>query len=233
VSQGGLGRRDAVRVHTVPLLVRLVATFGRDVPSVREIAASGIGKDGPMTLDPAALGDLIRARRTTKLLDPDRAVDPAVVEELCALATWAPNHKRTEPWRFAVFTGDGRARLGDTIADEMRAQGAHEAKILKTRTKYLRAPVVIVVGSTDAADEVTTGENRDAVAAGISNLLLGATARGLGTLWSTVATPRSPALWELCEFPEGTFAVGAVYLGYPTGEEPLGRRSVPIVTWVP
>lgn len=185
-----------------------------------------------MTLDPAALGDLIRSRRTTKLLDPDRAVDPAVVEELCALATWAPNHKRTEPWRFAVFTGDGRSRLGDTIADEMETHGAHEAKILKTRTKYLRAPVVIVVGSTDAADDVTAGENRDAVAAGISNLLLGATARGLGTLWSTVATPRSPALWALCDFPEGTFAVGAVYLGYPTGEEPLGRRSVPIVTWV-
>lgn len=185
-----------------------------------------------MTFDADELGRLIRGRRTTKLLDPDTPVPATVIEELCALATWAPNHKRTEPWRFAVFTGDGRRVLGDTIADEMEASGAHEAKVLKTRTKYLRAPAVIVVGSTSGADETTTGENRDAVAAGIGNLLLGASARGLATLWSSVATPRSPALWRLCGFPDDTFAVGAVYLGHPTGEEPLGRRSVPMITWI-
>ncbi|MFN8052054.1 MAG: nitroreductase [Acidimicrobiales bacterium] len=182
--------------------------------------------------DEAALSTLIRGRRTTKLLDPDRQVTPEVIAELCALATWAPNHRRTDPWRFAVFTGDGRARLGATIADELAAAGAHEAKILKTRTKYLRAPVVIVVGSIAGPDPVTTGENRDAVAAGINNLLLGAHARGLATLWSSVATPTSPALWELCGFPEGTFAVGAVYLGHPTGEEPPGRRAEPVITWI-
>lgn len=185
-----------------------------------------------MAIEPSDLDHLIRSRRTTKLLDPDRPVDPSVIEELCALATWAPNHRRTEPWRFAVFTGAGRQRLGDTIADELAAVGAHDAKVTKTRTKYLRAPVVIVVGSLSGPDETTDGENRDAVAAGINNLLLGATARGLATLWSSVATPRSPALWRLCEFPADTFAAGAVYLGYPTGEEPLGKRSVPMITWI-
>ncbi len=185
-----------------------------------------------MTFDADELGRLIRARRTTKLLDPDTPVDPTVIEELCALATWAPNHKRTEPWRFAVFTGDGRRVLGETIADALQAAGGHEAKILKTRTKYLRSAAVVLVGSTPGPDEMTTGENRDAVAAGISNFLLGATARGLATLWSTVSPPRSPAVAELCGFPEGTFVVGAVYLSHPTGEEPLGRRSVPMITWI-
>jgi len=185
-----------------------------------------------MTFDPVALGSLIRARRTTKLLDPDTPVDPEVIEELCALATWAPNHRRTEPWRFAVFTGDGRRVLGATIADELAAAGGHEAKVLKTRTKYLRAAAVIVVGSTAGPDETTSGENRDAVAAGINNLLLGATARGLATLWSSVATPTSPALWRLCGFPAGTFAVGAIYLSHPTGIEPLGKRSDPVITWI-
>ena len=54
---------------------------------------------------------------------------------MCGLATWAPNHKKTWPWRFALFTGDGRARLGATMVDDMieadsatRASGqdAHE-----------------------------------------------------------------------------------------------------------
>lgn len=184
------------------------------------------------TFHPDAFGELVRSRRTTKLLDPETTIDSAIIEELCALATWAPNHKRTEPWRFAVFTGQSRRVLGETIADELALEGTHEAKVAKTRTKYLRAPTVIVVGSMDGPDPVTTGENRDAVAAGISNLLLGAHARGLATLWSSVATPRSPALWRLCDFPDDTFAVGAIYLGYPTGSEPLGKRSVPMITWV-
>ena len=42
------------------------------------------------------------------LVDRDRVVPADVIDELCELATWAPNHKKTWPWRFASFTGDAR-----------------------------------------------------------------------------------------------------------------------------
>lgn len=185
-----------------------------------------------MTLDPAALDQLIRSRRTTKLLDPDRPVDREVLAELCELATWAPNHRRTEPWRFAIFTGGARRRLGETIADVLETMEAHQAKVTKTRTKYLRASTVIVVGSVEGPDEVTTAENRDAVAAAIQNLLLSAHARGLAALWSSVSTPTAPELLELCGFPANTFCVGAIHLGHPTGREAPGHRSAPRITWL-
>src|SRR4051812_34331160 len=92
--------------------------------------------------DHAALDALIRARRTSLRMDPEEPVDPTTVAELCRLAVWAPNHKRTEPWRFAAFTGDGRRKLGDTIAAVMSADGAKPEKVAKTRTKYLRAPMM-------------------------------------------------------------------------------------------
>ena len=213
--------------------VRANTATASGVPTRTTAASvSGICHDGPMPDAVETLDRLIRTRRTTKLLDPDTPVDPEVVAGLCELATWAPNHRRTEPWRFAVFTGDGRRVLGDTIAEEMVRHDAHEAKVLKTRTKYLRSACVVVIGSIAGPDEVTTAENRDAVAAGVSNLLLGATARGLATLWSSVATPTSPALLDLCGFPEGTFAVGAVYLSHPAGTEPAGRRSAPLIRWI-
>lgn len=185
-----------------------------------------------MALDPSALDDLITTRRTTKMIDPDRAVDRSVIDQLCELATWAPNHRRTDPWRFAVFTGAAREQLGNTIADVLVDLEAHEAKIKKTRTKYLRASTIVVVGSTEGPDEVTTSENRDAVAAGINNLLLGAHARGLATLWSTVATPTAPALLDLCGFPPSSFCVGAIYLGYPTGAEAPGFRAAPQIQYL-
>ena len=59
----------------------------------------------------------IRARRTSMLVDKTREVPRALIEELCELATWAPNHKRTWPWRFAVVTGEAQLRFGNTVAE--------------------------------------------------------------------------------------------------------------------
>jgi nitroreductase len=55
---------------------------------------------------------LARRRRTSLFVDTERVVDDALIDRLCTLATWAPNHKRTWPWRFAAFSGSGRAKLG-------------------------------------------------------------------------------------------------------------------------
>ena len=71
----------------------------------------------PATFD--QLAAVIRSRRTSMLVDRECAVPVSVVEELCELASWAPNHKKTWPWRFACFTGDGRRRLGETMVDDM------------------------------------------------------------------------------------------------------------------
>jgi len=196
-----------------------------------ETTNGALWENDEMSLDPDSLAALLRARRTTKKLDPDRPVDPAVITELCTLATWAPNHRRTEPWRFAIFTGEGRHRLGETIGAAMEASGAPEFKVMKTRTKFLRSAAVIVVGSAPGSDEIVSGENRDAVAAGVQNLLLGATARGLATLWSSIARPTDPGVLDLCGFEPGTFAVGAIYLAHPTGDEGPGKRSEPRITW--
>ncbi|MDJ0768108.1 MAG: nitroreductase [Ilumatobacter sp.] len=160
---------------------------------------------------------LARSRRTHMLVDRDREVGPETIERLCELATWAPNHKRTWPWRFASFTGDGRIRLGEAFVDDMCERGVgDQGKHLKTLGKYARTPAVVVVGC--AANEHPTfhEENRDAVAAGIQNLLLGATALGLASFWSTAPLMDSRRAIELCGFDAGDRIVGVIYLGYPS-----------------
>lgn len=179
-----------------------------------------------------AVDTVITTRRTCLRMDTDTPLDAATVTDLCRLATWAPNHHRTEPWRFAAFEGDGRSRLGDTIADLMQAADAPPAKVAKTRTKYLRAPLMLLVGSAPGATPIETAENRDAVAAGVQNILLGATARGLASFWSSVATPSEPALLDLCGFEPGTHVIAAIYLGRPAGACEPPRRTAPAVHWV-
>jgi nitroreductase len=183
---------------------------------------------------PVAFDDfarLVQDRRTSMFVDQTRQVPPDIVEQLCELVTWAPNHKKTWPWRFAVFTGDGRARLGDTmVADMITADFGDEGKRLKTRTKYLRTPTVLVVGATAHPNSMLDLENRDAVAAGVQNLLLGATSIGLASFWSTPALTSPPGVLELCGFDGTDRIVAVIYLGWASDPAPAQERPTVEIT---
>ena len=183
-------------------------------------------------MDPRDLTELIKARRSSLLIDAGRDVPREIVEELCELVTWAPNHKRTWPWRIAVVGGDARRELGERISDVMAAQGDDQPKVDKTRTKYLRSPWVVVVGADPGDSAERTAENRYAVAAGIQNLLLAAHAHGLAALWGSPARGANATIAELCRFPAQTEILGLVYLGWPTKEQESPGRPAVNITWL-
>lgn len=177
--------------------------------------AQPIGTE-PSDLD--RLEALVLERRTHLLMDRDDPVPEALIERLCTLAMWAPNHKKTWPWRFAVCVGDGRSRLGEAFVDDMVAAGiGDEGKRTKTLTKFLRAPAVVVVGCAAHEHPTFHDENRDAVSAGIQNLLLGATAAGLASFWSTAPVIDGPRALSRCGFAPDDRIIGVIYLGWPTG----------------
>lgn len=171
---------------------------------------------------------LVRRRRSSLRMDLDRPVDVALVERLCELAVWAPNHKATHPWRFTVVTGEGRARLGAAAAEGAERDGVGDDVVLrKLRTKYMRAPVMLLVGAAADDDPVLHAENRDAVAAGIQTMLLGATSLGLASYWSTGEAARDRGVKALAGLAERDQLVGIVYLGWPLGEIDAPERRPP------
>lgn len=182
------------------------------------------------TLD--VLERVIMSRRSCLQLDTDRDVNATMIERLLALSTWSPNHHRTQPWRFAVFSHESRRSLGDALADSLAASGAPTAKVEKTRTKYLRAPHVIAFGSVAGDDALTTAENRDATATAVQTFLLAATAARLATFWGSAAIPDDPGLLALCGFPLETHVVALVYLGHQTGTCVPPERDAPVISWV-
>jgi nitroreductase len=182
-----------------------------------------------MTLDD--LDRLIRARRTSMLVDPTREVPHELVERLCSLAQWAPNHKRTWPWRFALVEGHARADLGNLIADAMLARGDPPEKITKTRGKYLRTPATLVVGAAPGDSPLRTAENRDSAAAGIQNLMLGATAAGLATYWGSCPKGANDVVAEWCGFDAGTHVTALIYVGWASTEVLAPERPAPIINY--
>ena len=177
-----------------------------------------------------ALDALVRARRTSMLVD-DRPVPHDLVTRLCELATWAPNHKRTWPWRFALLEGDARARLGEAISAAMDANGDPPEKVAKARGKYLRTPATLVVGTAAGDSPTRTAENRDAVAAGIQNLLLGATAAGLASYWGSCPKGAESAVTELCGWAPDTHVTAIVYLGWASSRVEPPARPAPDLTF--
>lgn len=163
------------------------------------------------------------------LVDRDREVPPATIDQLCQLATWAPNHKRTWPWRFASLTGAARAGLGEAfVADMIDRDFGDEGKRQKTRTKYTRTPNILVVGCSPHPNPTIHEENRDAVAAAVQTLLLGANSLGVATFWSTPPLIDSARVLELCGFAADDRLIAVIYLGYPVGSVESPER--PTVT---
>src|SRR3984957_3373456 len=59
----------------------------------------------------------------------------------------APDHGKLFPWRFIVFEGKGRARMGEILGEVLAEEDEREKRIADERATFLRAPVVIGVVS--------------------------------------------------------------------------------------
>jgi nitroreductase len=88
-----------------------------------------------------------------------------------------------------------------------------------------------VVGTLQGESELQTEENRDAVSAGIQNMLLGATAMGLGSFWSSCPKGANDDVAKHCGWPEGTHITAMLYLGWPNRDIPDRERPAPAITY--
>jgi nitroreductase len=177
-----------------------------------------------MTMD---VYEAIHRRRSVKKFRP-QPVPRALVEKILEAGTWAPNHRRNEPWFFHVVTGDARERLVRALAGT-GPDAEERAGFL--RVKLLSAPVLVAVSVADDAlkKPVDDDENFAAAIAAIENILLAATAEGLGAILRTGKTVQDPALKAFLGLPAERRVAGIVYLGWPdeapeTSRRPLGER---------
>jgi nitroreductase len=105
----------------------------------------------------------------------------------------------------------------------------------KTRALPLRAPVVIALGVDKPAEpKVLEIENITAASAAGQNILLAATALGLGVIWRTGEWARDAKVKEFLGFAPDQHILGFIYVGYPeVTPEPYTRAGFEDrVTWL-
>jgi nitroreductase len=176
-----------------------------------------------------AVLDVIRQRRSTPLtqLQPE-PVPSELIWTILEAASWAPNHGRTEPWRFTVFTGEARRQLGELFAEAVRESqqdGEADESILQAqRDKVWKAPVWIAV-SLNPSTKVPEWEQLAAVAAAMQNAQLAATSLGLATKWTTGAYGVHPAVARGLGLEPPEQLLGFLHIGYPSAPSAEGKRS--------
>jgi nitroreductase len=165
--------------------------------------------------------EAIRTRRTAGKIRAD--VPPReLIEELLEAATWAPNHRLNEPWRFFVLAGEARERFGELMAADACAsldnpsEEKRRGMVDSQMKKATRSPVIVAVAcDPPSGPKIDPVEDVCAVACGVQNLMLAAHARGLATKWSSGQACHSPAIKQFFGLTPEHQILGYIYLGYP------------------
>ncbi len=158
--------------------------------------------------------EAMEKRRSVRSFDAGREVAMELVEELLRCACQAPSAGNVQPWRFVVVRDAGlRVRLAEAALGQ---------------SFLAEAPVVIVVCADLAAHAASYGRRGvelyavQDTAAAIENLLLCATALGLGACW--VGAFREDEVTRALRLARDIRPLALVPVGYPAREEVQPRK---------
>ena len=175
--------------------------------------------------------EIIKNRRT---IYPEfytsRKVHKEIIEHLLRNAIWAPNHGKTEPWRFKVYSDDSRSLLSEKLGELYQKltpkELFNEEKLVKIKARPFLSSVVIAVCMVRGNNEkIPVIEEVEAVACAVQNMSLTATAYGLGSFWSTPKVIYTPEMNEFLNLKEKDKCIGIFYIGYPSEKWPKSRRK--------
>lgn len=167
-------------------------------------------------MDPEELLELIRYRRSIRKYS-DKAIDENIIEALTEAGRWAPSAGNKQPLEIIIVD-----------KEEIRQKLAEAAG----RQSFIaEAPILFVI----AAHWRRTAERYhdrgrtlyclQDTAAAIQNILLLATAYGLGTCW--IGAFNEDMVDEICQLPKGFRSVALIPIGYADRERPEDRGTPP------
>jgi len=181
--------------------------------------------------------DYLAERRSIpafQMCEPGPAVPE--IEAILKLASRVPDHGKLAPWRFIVYRGAERARIGEALlALRLASEPALSAELIEVeRTRFTRAPVVIAVVST-AAPHFKVPEWEQIMSAGAVclNLSMAANAHGYVANWLSEWFAFDERAHPLLGIRPGEKVAGFIHIGstdFPPTERPRPELSE-IVTW--
>lgn len=181
--------------------------------------------------------EAIRSRRAVRHYRPDPVSREQVLSVLGA-ANQAPSGLNRQPWEFLVVTGEKIREMGksyhSTLTEYLKNWEASPMRDFITKDDFIRsaetyggAPVVIVVLVKADPLPAFCKADLESASAAVQNLLLAATALGLGTCWMTGPIRDEKTLRQILALPDDREIVAVTPLGYPEKIPPAPARLDP------
>jgi nitroreductase len=187
------------------------------------------------------INEALAARRSIRQFR-SAPVDRAIIERLVKAAASAPSARNEQPWNLYVTTGATRLELGRVVAqttvylreyvDSLGPDGYERA--FTWYSSLGDAPVLVAVAVPESDDEFTSANRLLSVGAAIENLLLAATAEGLGACPFTFSYWVKSELAKTLGLPEGHTVVCVIALGWPASDEgtPRPAKRSDVAVWL-
>jgi nitroreductase len=161
--------------------------------------------------------DLFLRRRSIRSYT-EQPVARELIEAILQAAMAAPSACNNQPWEFVVITA------AETM-DEIRAN--------LPMARYNAPCAILVCGNMDLCRNTKAMWVQDCSAA-LENILLAATALGLGSVWVGVygVAPFVEKVARIVGLPENVMPLGFAYLGYPAEQrEPRTQYDARRIYW--
>lgn len=166
-------------------------------------------------MEPKILKQIIEKRRSIYPKDySGEAIPEAVLQEIVNSAEFAPNHKKTKPWRFKILKGEELKALG---VEMQRLYKENTPEHLFLQKKY--HDFALKISQTDAVIPIVVNfsgllpewEEIAAVAMAVQNMYLTCSVNNVGCYWSSHAV--TAQLGEFLNLEENQKCLGLFYMG--------------------
>ncbi len=161
------------------------------------------------------LKEIIENRKSVFPKDYTREEIPQeVLDEILSSAQYAPNHKRTKPWRFQVFKNEEKQILAKEIQRIYKETTPEhlflEKKYLDFEDKISKSNTIITI-SVNFSGLVPEWEEIASTAMAVQNMYLTCTANEIGCYWSSHDIINH--LGDFLNLEENQRCIGLFYLG--------------------
>lgn len=175
----------------------------------------------------SSINEIVRKRRSVYPAQYiDKPIPKEILSELLINANHAPTHRLTEPWRFKIFTGEGKRKLGEFLAEKYQETTPDpvSSKVEKIKSNPVKAGAILaIILHRDPKERVPEWEEIASVACAVQNIWLSLDQYELGGYWSS--PPLSKYLGEHVDMSKNESCIGFFYIGYCESSEPIVQKQ--------
>lgn len=184
-----------------------------------------------MRFNVSEITELIKSRRTiTPENFSDRMIHKEILLNLLNAGIWAPTHGKTQPWRFKIYREAGKEKLKEFYTSAYKEFTPEhlfqQAKATRIAERIDKSSAIIMLNMVRQPEEkIPEIEEIQAVGISAQNIMLLASAYGIGCFWSSPQFIYNKGFNAKVGLDENDHCLGMLFLGYAPNEWPKGQRK--------